>query len=121
MAAAQNPADAVCGRCGQKASDHPFGGHDPVERTPRQRLMQAEIEIVKPDRVERAEEFVRACVGYLGHGFHPDTPFGDYVDSDGSSTFSAEESQRLDVALEYAFDVIDPYAVGVVALEAGTV
>ncbi len=33
----------------------------------------------------------------LGLGFHPDTPFSDYIDvADESAVFSVEEAERLD-------------------------
>lgn len=48
-----------------------------------------------------------AWVRYLIHdrrlNFHPDTPFGDYVDHDGNLYFSIHEIRRFDATMEQAF------------------
>jgi hypothetical protein len=45
-------------------------------------------------------------------GYHPDTPFADYVDGKGRGVFSAPEASRLDELAERAFSFCDPYEFG---------
>lgn len=61
---------------------------------------------------ESAVRFVQWCVEVLGLGYHPDTPFSDYVDRDGRATFSSSEAARLEEAAERAFAFCDPYEIG---------
>jgi len=63
-----------------------------------------------------AIEFVRWCVKEIGPGYHPDTPFGDYVDVVGRPCFSAIEAKTLDAFIGAAFDHCDPYEVGAAEL-----
>lgn len=59
-----------------------------------------------------AAGFINACVDHVGFGFHPDTPFKNYIWlSDGSPMFSAEDAERYDAALELAFRFVDVHAV----------
>ena len=62
---------------------------------------------------ESAVRFVKWCVAEIGLGYHPDTPFGDYVDGDGHASFSAEEAGLLDRLTDIAFEHCDPYEVGI--------
>jgi hypothetical protein len=63
--------------------------------------------------VASARAFVRWCVKVLGTGFHPDTPFGNYVAAAGESVFAPCEALRLDFLMDRTCDFIDPYALGV--------
>jgi hypothetical protein len=60
-----------------------------------------------------AEAFIRWCCRVIGFGFHPDTPFGDYEEVDGTRTFTDEDAARLDAQMEAAFKFVpDPYRIG---------
>lgn len=61
---------------------------------------------------ESAVHFIKWCVEQLGLGYHPDTPFSDYVGQGGQAAFSSEEARQLDELTEKAFSFCDPYAVG---------
>jgi hypothetical protein len=61
---------------------------------------------------ESAEGFLAWCVDRLGLGFHPDTPFADYVDANGERCFDSVTAQQLDEQLQRAFAFCDPYEVG---------
>jgi hypothetical protein len=67
-----------------------------------------------PEVQDRASavRFVQWCVKMLGLGYHPDTPFADYVDRDGRATFTPAEAARLEEAGEQAFAFCDPYEAG---------
>ena len=57
--------------------------------------------------------FVEWCALRLGLGYHPDTPFADYVDGDGRPVFSPAQAHGLDALTEQAFAFCDPYEVAV--------
>ena len=62
--------------------------------------------------------WLRAVTYWVGPGFHPDTPAGDYVKSDDSPSFDVAVCKRLDADLDRCFDVLeslgrDPYAIAV--------
>lgn len=60
-----------------------------------------------------AEAFIRWCCRNIGPAFHPDTGFQDYIEADGSHTFTDEEAALLDARLTAVFKfVADPYAIG---------
>lgn len=59
-----------------------------------------------------AVAFIRWCVGCLGMGYHPDTPFADYVDTNGQQCFAPDDAKRLDILQEQAFLYCDPYENG---------
>ena len=63
-----------------------------------------------------AVEFVRWCVKEIGRGYHPDTSFGEYVDTGGQPCFSAIEAEILDAFAIAAFEHCDPYEVGAAEL-----
>jgi hypothetical protein len=63
-----------------------------------------------------AVELVRWCVKEIGRGYHPDTPFGEYVDTAGQPCFSAIEAEILDAFAQAAFAHCDPYEVGAAEL-----
>jgi hypothetical protein len=69
----------------------------------------------KIDDEASASSFIAACVGKVGLGYHPDTPFAEYVAENGIRCFSDEEARSLDEATEVAFRHCDAYSV---ALEA---
>jgi hypothetical protein len=76
-----------------------------------------------PQKIEdraTAEEFVARCVEWVGPGYHPDTPFGSYIDDDGKRCFSTEEAELLDAATEVAFRFCDPYEVALLAVRSFT-
>ena len=63
-----------------------------------------------------AERFVEWCVREIGIGFHPDTPFSEYVTvGSGMKVFDIDEAVRLDAMLEQAFKFCDPYETGLLA------
>jgi hypothetical protein len=59
-----------------------------------------------------ARAFVQWCIGELGFGYHPDTPFCEYVNDDGTRCFTDEQAAHLDALNGAAFDFCDPYEVG---------
>ena len=61
---------------------------------------------------EFAVRFIKWCVEQLGLGYHPDTPFSDYVGQGGQAVFAPEEARLLDELTEKAFSFCDPYDVG---------
>lgn len=55
-----------------------------------------------------AEAFVRWCCRAIGRGFHPDTPFADYVEGgDGSPTFGDADAATLQDRMDAAFGLLD--------------
>lgn len=69
---------------------------------------------IPPDVHDRdsAAAFVRWCVMHVGLGYHPDTPFEDYVDDSGVASFSLDAANTLNELNERAFSFCDPYEVG---------
>ena len=59
-----------------------------------------------------ATAFVQWCVGRLGLGYHPDTPFADYIDTAGNAVFTPDEVAILNARQVAAFSFCDPYEVG---------
>jgi len=69
------------------------------------------LESTVSDR-ESAAQFIVQCVREIGAGFHPDTPFADYVfQTDGRRCFTDTEASRLDSLMVQAFEHCDPYEV----------
>lgn len=66
---------------------------------------------------ESAILFVKWCIEQLALGYHPDTPFADYVGRDGQPIFTPQEAEHLDALTEKAFTFIDPVEVGVEEFE----
>jgi len=56
-----------------------------------------------------ATGLVEWCTRRLGLGYHPDTPFSDYVDEDGRPVFSPVQAHCLDALTLQAFAFCDPY------------
>lgn len=52
-----------------------------------------------------AEVFIKGCVDRLGNGFHPDTPFLDYINDDGSSVFTDSEAMEMEEKLDLCFNI----------------
>ena len=66
----------------------------------------------KPPEVrdrDSAIRFVEWCARRLGLGYHPDTPFADYVDGEGRPVFSPAQARCLDALTLQAFAYCDPY------------
>lgn len=61
---------------------------------------------------ESAIAFVLWCVETVGLGYHPDTPFSEYVDRDGLPTFIPADASRLEELADRACTFCDPYEVG---------
>lgn len=62
---------------------------------------------------QSADGFVRWCVEFIGLGYHPDTPFSQYVDEAGRPLFTEAEAQELDILQEASFQFSDPYEIGI--------
>ena len=69
---------------------------------------------IPPDVHDRdsAAAFVRWCVSHIGLGYHPDTAFEDYIDSEGGASFTPEIARSLNELNARAFDFCDPYEIG---------
>lgn len=70
---------------------------------------------------QTARQFLAHCIDLLGSGFHPDTPFTDYVGLyHGQRVFSDEAAANLQTRLDAAFEVLgeDVYEVGLELLTA---
>lgn len=72
--------------------------------------MELESVVVKDvGTAEDAAEFVRACCREIGLGFHPDTPFSDYVEfnrndvRENRDMFPPDDAARLDGCMKRAF------------------
>lgn len=62
---------------------------------------------------ESAVRFITWCIQEIGLGFHPDTPFSDYITLEaGKPLFDEPTAERLDHLLERTFEYCDPYHVG---------
>lgn len=66
---------------------------------------------------ESAILFIEWCVRQIGLGFHPDTPFAEYVQVDLGSD---DEASLLDALMDKAFEFCDPYQVGMSAFTRNT-
>ena len=55
----------------------------------------------------QAKRWVRQLVFFMGIGFHPDTPFSDYVVPDGKPSFTAEQCEALESGLSAAWRILD--------------
>lgn len=68
--------------------------------------------------------FIRQCTEELGMGFHPDTPFDDYVNVDtGLPTYTPEQAEERQLQMEQAMEWCDEnhqdiYEMSVVASDA---
>jgi len=60
-----------------------------------------------------ATKFIEWCVREIGPGFHPDTPFSDYVlIGTNERAFDGDEVAHLNDLLDRAFEFVDPYEIG---------
>ena len=64
----------------------------------------------------QASRWVRRCVRFVGAGFHPDTPFSQYVRPDGSASFTNAESQILEIGLERAWTILENAGIEIYAV-----
>lgn len=53
-----------------------------------------------------ARAWLLVAVHYFGRGYHPDTRGGDYVDRDGTPTFTPAEAKQFDLQTERILDVL---------------
>lgn len=55
-----------------------------------------------------AKAFLKKESEYLGLGFHPDTPFEDYIDSrNGQTMYCEEKAAEYNQLMEQAMDAFD--------------
>lgn len=67
--------------------------------------------------VSAAARFARDLTREIGAGFHPDTPFSNYVDiGSGVNSFSDADAKQLEFELERAWQVLDRYGVDIYRL-----
>jgi hypothetical protein len=70
------------------------------------------------NNIEDVENLIVFFESIVGAGFHPDTPFTDYINTEtGEPTFTPEQSDLYDTLLDKAFNVCsalgeDIYAIG---------
>lgn len=64
--------------------------------------------ITEIGNLEQAKEFIKQCVTFVGTGFHPDTPFEDYINlRDGDTLFSEESATEHNALMDKCFDVFE--------------
>lgn len=56
---------------------------------------------------ENIEAFFDALINKLDLNFHPDTPFTDYVGTDGTNTFTEQQANALDAIMNLCFNYCD--------------
>jgi len=54
-----------------------------------------------------AKSILDKHIQFFGKGFHPDTPFEDYITDKALPCYTPEESQKLDAELGEVFDAFD--------------
>lgn len=55
--------------------------------------------------IDDAKAFVNACIAQIGHGFHPDNLFQDYINLETKERlFTAKEARTYNRALKYTFN-----------------
>ena len=64
------------------------------------------LNIKKVNTVEDAKAFIQWSEINIGGGFHPDTPFADYVKQDDSPTFTPDEVTMLQPLLDACFKLM---------------
>jgi hypothetical protein len=52
-----------------------------------------------------AYEFLKSRILELRIGFHPDTPFADYVDSNGNRVYTEAQAVEYDAELDEIFEL----------------
>jgi hypothetical protein len=55
---------------------------------------------------ESAGDFVATWVDQIGPGYHPDTPFAEYVDGAGGRLFAEKHAAELDSVTDAAFSFL---------------
>ncbi|RPI61963.1 MAG: hypothetical protein EHM48_04850 [Planctomycetaceae bacterium] len=64
----------------------------------------------------QAAQWLRELVRFVGPGFHPDTPFSDYVNTAGGSpSFTAAQCEVLELGLKQAWTILSNAGVDVYA------
>lgn len=64
--------------------------------------------ITEISNLEQAKGFINQCVTFVGTGFHPDTPFEDYVNlKDMKILFSAESATEHNALIDKCFDIFN--------------
>jgi hypothetical protein len=53
-----------------------------------------------------ARTFLSDCIAEIGTGFHPDTPFLDYVNGDGEQVYTPGQAKTLDDMMDAAVEVL---------------
>ncbi len=76
-----------------------------------------EVVPAKIDDEASARRFIASCIKIVGLGYHPDTPFRDYVADDGSRCFSDAEARNFEEATQIAFRYCHPYSVALDAAQ----
>lgn len=56
--------------------------------------------------VDSAKRCMTDLTETIGPGFHPDTPFSDYIDENWSPLFEVERSEYLDRALDEVMSIL---------------
>lgn len=60
------------------------------------------------DTLDDVRHWLRGVIQFLGLGFHPDTPFDEYINlKECTPSYSAEDAFRLTQELDLAFAVCD--------------
>lgn len=74
--------------------------------------------------LQDVRHFISQCVAELGMGFHPDTPFDDYINvQTGLPTYTPEQAEEREMqmgkAMQWCYEHdVDIYEVAVVAMDA---
>jgi len=55
----------------------------------------------------QAAAWLCRLVLFVGPGFHPDTPFGEYVKPDGTPSFSSLQCDTLERGLQTVWSILD--------------
>jgi hypothetical protein len=71
-----------------------------------EKLMRPEPALSRRPTLEESKEYVRRLTRWIGVGFHPDTPFEDYVKPDGSPLFIKTQCARLEREFARAHRII---------------
>jgi len=56
--------------------------------------------------VEDAQQLVRWCVENIGLGYHPDTPFEEYINRERMASFDPKVAERLNGLHDRAFELL---------------
>jgi hypothetical protein len=67
--------------------------------------------LTNPESLSSCVEFIQELTRQIGIGFHPDTPFDDYVDVNGCWCFTVPDADRLQSELNVALETLDLFNV----------